>query len=481
MRIRATSTLLANRARDGHASGSDAFLTTANISAAQEASMGRGRRGDGFSLCIVVTALCGVVAARPSAQRPLRPFPETLSAAPAELVERLRADNLTYFRFINRAWTARVCEAFSDVTNPLIVRLHGDAHFEQFAVTKDTWGLGDFDDSTRGPSYLDIVRFLGSVDLATRQRGWTRERDALWDRFFDGYRRGLSDPEYHPPEPGIVRELRQQAPATHNEYLAWGESQMQPTLEVTLKSVSDSMDAFDRFLRPQRPDLAQGYFAVVRAGWLRIGVGSSAVRKVLVRVQGPTADPEDDVLIEAKEVANLDGLACLEDSKTPQAIRVIAGQRQLGRLKHDILAVGPTLLIPAAADGAERWLNLWVTSWEPSYRELHLSDLRSPADLGDVAFDAGLQSGRRQTRADPAAGAGIGRGTRGPTAGRDLDDCRGIAHGMAGAARSMRERTYVFASHLSGHLISVRRRATAQPPRVSEIYVEAAEPAIRWT
>jgi hypothetical protein len=339
----------------------------------------------------VFAALSAGCAEQPSAQRPLRPLPGALSAAPAELVARLRADAFTYFRFINRAWTARVCEAFSDVPDPAIVHLHGDAHVEQFAVTKDTWGLTDFDDSTRGPFYVDIVRFLGSVDLATRERGWMRERDALWDRFFEGYRRGLADPEFRPPEPGVVRELRQQAPVTRNAYLERGESLMQPMADATLKSVTESMDAFDRFIRPQRPDLAARYFTVVRAGWLRIGVGSAAIRKVLIRVQGPSEDPEDDVLIEAKEVANLDGLACLEDSTTPQAIRVIAGTRQLGRLQHDILAAGPTLLVPAAAGAAEHWLELWVSSWEPSYRELHLGDLRSSSDLGDIAFDSGVQ------------------------------------------------------------------------------------------
>jgi hypothetical protein len=45
-----------------------------------------------------------------------------------------------------------------------MVRLHGDAHIGQFAVTADEWGLGDFDDSTRGPAFVDIVRFLGSID-----------------------------------------------------------------------------------------------------------------------------------------------------------------------------------------------------------------------------------------------------------------------------------------------------------------------------
>lgn len=92
-------------------------------------------------------------------------------------------------------------------------------------------------------------------------------------------------------------------------------------------------------------------------------------------------------------MANLDGLRCLEDSTTAQAVRVIDGAHQLGRLKHDVLAVGPTLLIPRVADRAEYRLDWWVSSWEPSYRELHISDLRSVDDLAEIAFDSGVQLG----------------------------------------------------------------------------------------
>jgi uncharacterized protein DUF2252 len=346
-----------------------------------------------FAGRLVFATLCVVLTALPTAQVPLRPFPEALAAASAELIDRLRADPFTYFRFINRAWTARVCEAFADVRDAPTVRLHGDAHLEQYALTTDAWGLDDFDDSTRGPAFVDIVRFLGSIDLATRQRGWTRDREALWSRFFEGYHRGLSEPDFRPPEPGIVHYLREQASLTHAGYLASGEKLMLPMDEARLKSVAEGMGGLDRLVRRERSDLAPGFFAVVRAGWLRIGVGSAAVRKVLVRVQGPTTDPADDVLLEAKEVTNLDGLACLEDSRTPQAVRVIDGTRQLGRLKHDILAIGPTLLIPTAADRAEHWLDWWVESWEPSYREIHLSDFRSVKDLADIVYDSGVQLG----------------------------------------------------------------------------------------
>ena len=50
------------------------------------------------------------------------------------------------------------------------VQLHGDAHLEQYAFTKSAWGLDDFDDSTRGPALVDIIRFLGSIDLTVRRR-----------------------------------------------------------------------------------------------------------------------------------------------------------------------------------------------------------------------------------------------------------------------------------------------------------------------
>jgi Uncharacterized protein conserved in bacteria (DUF2252) len=345
-----------------------------------------------FACRVLLAAACAVLIA-PSARGQLRPNAAALAAAPPEVLDRLRANPFTYFRFINRAWIARVCEKFADVPDMPIVRLHGDAHVEQFALTKDAWGLDDFDDSARGPEFVDIVRFLGSVDLATRQRGWTQDRDALWDRFLEGYRRGLSDPSYRAPEPDIVRQLRAQMPTTRAAFLAWGESRMQPMDEDISKSVLAGMEAFERSIRSERPDFAPGYFAVVRAGWLNIGVGSSVLRKVLIRVQGPTSDPDDDLLLEAKEAADLDGLSCLEGPMKAPAIRIIDGTLQLARLKHDILAVGPTLLIPAAPGRGELWLKWWVSSWEPSYREIRLSDLRSSQDLADIVFDSGIQLG----------------------------------------------------------------------------------------
>src|SRR5215510_13698858 len=120
---------------------------------------------------IVAVALTAVACDAPE----LRPEADVLSGASPELLDRMRATPHDFPRLPT-------------------VQLHGDAHVEQYSLTSNAWGLDDFDDSTRGPAFVDIVRFLGSIDLAAQQRGWSRDRERLIDRFFAGYRRGLSGP-----------------------------------------------------------------------------------------------------------------------------------------------------------------------------------------------------------------------------------------------------------------------------------------------
>src|SRR5512144_542399 len=223
-------------------------------------------------------SVSSIGAARSS--EPIRAEPRSLEQATPGLMERLRANPYDYFRFVNRSWIARVCEVFGkDLEELPVVRLHGDAHVEQFAVTKDAWGLDDFDDSARGPAVVDIARFLGSIDLVTRQRSWEKDRDRLFDRFVEGYKRGLIEPEYLPLPPHIVGRLRSQVAATRAALLAWGESKMQPLADESMKAVVAGIEAFARIELRERPDLAPGYFRVVRAGWVQSGVGSAVTPK----------------------------------------------------------------------------------------------------------------------------------------------------------------------------------------------------------
>src|SRR5262249_20381670 len=87
--------------------------------------------------CVVLVVLVVLVflIGGPSARAQIRPLAAPLAGASADLIDRLRADAFAYFRFVNRPWAALVCEAFADVPDLPIVRLHGDAHVEQFALT----------------------------------------------------------------------------------------------------------------------------------------------------------------------------------------------------------------------------------------------------------------------------------------------------------------------------------------------------------
>jgi len=330
---------------------------------------------------------------------PLRVEPGYLERAAPELIERLRADPYNYFRFVNRSWISRVCYVFGrDLRDLPVVRLHGDAHVEQFAVMQDAWGLDDFDDSARGPAVIDIVRFLGSIDLVTRQRSWEKDRDTLFDRFVEGYKRGLAEPDYLPPPPDIVRRLRVQAPATRAAFLAWSESKMQPLADAAMKAVVAAIEAFARVELRERPDLALEYFRVVRAGWVRSGVGSAVSPKIMIRVRGPSDDPADDEILELKKIGDLGGLHCIKTPTVQPTLRIIDGSKQLGRLKYNILAAGPELVVPEVMARGQRLQDWWIRSLDPSYRQVSLTDLQSVGDLAAISYDSGVQlgSGRLQ-------------------------------------------------------------------------------------
>lgn len=343
-------------------------------------------------VCAVAVIVFGTAGA--AAAAPIRPDPGSLGLAAPKLIERLRGDPYDYFRFVNRSWIARVCRDFArDLEGLPIVRLHGDAHVEQFAVAQDAWGLDDFDDSARGPAAVDIVRFLGSIDLVTRQRSWQKYRDKMFDRFVEGYKRGLLQPEYLPPPPGIVSRLRAQAPASRAAFLAWSETKMQPLADASMKAVVAAMAAFAQIMLREHPELQPEYFRVVRAGSIQSGVGSGTIPKIMIRARGPSDDPADDELLEAKKIGELGDLRCVKTPAVQPTLRIIDGSKQLGRLKYNFLAAGPELIIPEVMARGERLQDWWIRSLDPSYRQVSFAEISSVEDLAAINYDAGVQLG----------------------------------------------------------------------------------------
>jgi hypothetical protein len=67
---------------------------------------------------------------------------------------------------------------------------------------------------------------------------------------------------------------------------------------------------------------------------------------------------------------------------------VIAGTEQIGRLKHDVLSLVPSLI--ETDGGGHHW---WIHDWTPSYVEVDVQGLRSVSELSELAEDAGRQLG----------------------------------------------------------------------------------------
>ena len=66
--------------------------------------------------------------------------------------------------------------------------------------------------------------------------------------------------------------------------------------------------------------------------------------KLMIRVRGPSDDPADDELLESEKISDLSGLHCLKTPTVHPTLGVIDGNKQLGRLKYNIVAAGPQLV-----------------------------------------------------------------------------------------------------------------------------------------
>jgi uncharacterized protein (DUF2252 family) len=315
-------------------------------------------------------------------------LPAPPGTIPPALTKALVANPYAFFRLVNRAWASRVCAAFAnDLPSLPPVRLHGDAHVEQYAITDGGYGLDDFDDTSEGPPVIDLVRFLGSLRLAARERGWSSEFDRLASGFLAGYQQGLNATAGPHDTPRFVRRLRQRKIRDQAAFLAWAEALMMPVTPDTAQATRQALNLLGSLMTTGADAKPAGYFQVKRVGRVDLGIGSRRLPKLLIRIEGPSAAAHDDVILEAKQPANLTGIECLAPARQTDAIRVITGAQQIGRLKHDVLSMVPNLI---EKSGVHHW---WVHDWTPSYMEISITDLRSVGELSELARDAGRQLG----------------------------------------------------------------------------------------
>jgi hypothetical protein len=316
------------------------------------------------------------------------PATQDFSANP-KLLDRIRAGPHGYFRFINKLFSQEVCRRLKPVfAQSPSVNLHGDAHIEQYAVTDLGRGLTDFDDSSSGPGLLDVIRFGVSLRLACRERTWEEKADELFEKFLQGYRDALNDPQLMAPEPRIVQQIRSTFSYERESYLKWVEKVMEPVPAEEHQAIWAAMKPYVEIMIAENPLLNENYFTVVKIGYLRMGIGSALDIKYLVRVQGPTSDPNDDIILEAKQVRDLSGIECVVTGQRIDPFRILIGQ---ARIAYE----------PFKHLGYFYYLdhNFWVHAWVDNYEEANIGKtFESLTDLTEVVYDVGVQLGKGQVK-----------------------------------------------------------------------------------
>lgn len=326
------------------------------------------------------------------------PLLVSATTVPSERLEKkLSGSALAYFRFINIEFASEVCECFKPVLATMpTVNLHGDAHIEQYAITPHSAGLADFDDSVSGPPVLDIVRYAVSVELAIEQRGWTKTATGAAERFLAAYERGLSG-EVDVPEPAVVARSRAKFTGSREAFLASAVERMEAEPEPRKSEAEAGYQRYVDFILQLHPEWKKEQLALKQWGRLRSsGIGSARSARFLVRIEGPTTDPNDDVILEAKEVRDLSAVPCIQTQRG-DAIRIVAGAANFSDRTDPYLAVIPRG--PSEDVGDPPW---WIQSWSPDYGEVDVDDsFESPAELMNMIDAVGVQMAHGHIRRLP--------------------------------------------------------------------------------
>ena len=301
------------------------------------------------------------------------------------LLERILATPHGYLRFINIRFSSEVCRRAGHLLDGVpLFNLHGDAHIEQYAVTDLGRGLTDFDDSSKGPAVIDLMRMGTSLRVASGMRGWEAEADGIFDQFVAGYRSALGEPEIDAPLPAVAERLSADFKYDREEYFDWVESIVEPVPPAEAQRLKEALSTYVEMMLEQNSDVEASYFEITEVGYLRLGIGSALDRKYLVRVQGATADPADDIVLELKQVRDLQAIDCISVGRGTEPLRILIGQSRIAYQPYGLLGY-------VRFDG----FTFWVHAWVDNYAEASITEtFRSPAEMAEAAFDIGVQLGR---------------------------------------------------------------------------------------
>jgi len=326
---------------------------------------------------------------RPAGTDPLVVDAVAASWRDHRISQKIAKSPFAYFRFTNRPFVDLVCARYAgSLAEMPLVHAHGDAHIEQYAVAEEGRGLSDFDASAVGPPVVDLVRFATSLVLVAKSEEAARSAIAA---FLRGYVRALEDPTATIEEPAAATRLRSRFALTRSEWLDRVEKLMVPIPSHEMPKYHDGWADFVGQMRARDPSIDPEFFTIKVGGHLESGIGSAHAEKVLIRIEGPSRAPEDDLVMEAKSVEAGALGSCMRGIDL-DAMRVIKGQAQLSNAPQRFLAA-------VRINGKPFYSHAWLVH----YTELSAGDIHSPAELGEIAEDVGLQLGRGHAKQEDSS------------------------------------------------------------------------------
>lgn len=229
------------------------------------------------------------------------------------------------------------------------VPLQGDFHLENMGTYLTSQGgfaydANDFDEAVTGPHTWDLARLTTSLHLAAAESGiGLRERQALNQHFVQRY---IAQLQRLQQEPGLLqlplderyldKEAGKQVRQARERFdrQAWLAEHSQngrfvhtdKLLPVSAPEARTVQQALQLYLA-QRPE-GPGFFAIKDIASRIAGKGSLGRYRYVVLVEGATATPQDDLLLEIKEAitpaASWAGVAAAAD----EGQRIVQAYRQ---------------------------------------------------------------------------------------------------------------------------------------------------------
>lgn len=300
-----------------------------------------------------------------------------------KLLSKLDASAYKYFRALGPQFALRTCAGFRDVRWHLpISAIHGDAHVEQFVVTPATAGVEDFDQSGFGPAVIDIVRYAASIHLACREVSWPCRADVVVEKWLDAYRETLDKPPTR-KQPAVTERIRATTPTVADDWLRWADGLMMPLPKADEDRARRGWTDFRKVLLEIDSKRGGEYYDIVKVGALQMGIGSALETKLLFHIRGPSDAAADDIIVEARSSTAAVAHECSSHPLHGGTLWPLMFMSILGPRMPEVFGFATLADDPAP--------EFWVQSWVPGYRELAIADVKSEAELVELAEDAARQ------------------------------------------------------------------------------------------